>query len=213
MVVFLEIIRIIDCGNGRISAKRKSRRKAAEVPKKRLDMISRKNGPGRPQKVVPSEVVGRADNYRGILALVWDKLWPPLSCAETKDDVLEAIPNAAPYQREDFTANPSLLLAILKDPKFPKLRQPRINFLADSFAGLGKVTPRRSRDICARERANAQGIGQIIRFEFYVECSCGYQGPSRDHACLKCGAPIPQLCFAELGQYLNLQDQNFSSEE
>lgn len=72
----------------------------------------------------------------------------------------------------------------LHDPRFPKRQQARINFLADSLAGLGRVTPRSSRDICARERAKerAKSRHKIIRYEFYVECSCGYKGPARDNA-------------------------------
>ena len=37
------------------------------------------------------------------------------------------------------------------------------------------------------KRANAH---HIIRYEFYVECSCGYKGRSVDHACRKCEARI-----------------------
>src|SRR5437867_6072956 len=66
----------------------------------------------------------------------------------------------------------------------------QINFLADSLAGTGIVSPRRSRDICAAERAKEKRTHRIIRFEFYVECSCGYKGPSENHACRKCGATI-----------------------
>jgi hypothetical protein len=32
------------------------------------------------------------------------------------------------------------------------------------------------------KRAKARRIGHILRFEFYVECSCGYEGPSRERA-------------------------------
>jgi len=31
-----------------------------------------------------------------------------------------------------------------------------------------------------------------LRFEYYVECSCRYKGPSLDHACPKCGAKISE---------------------
>lgn len=139
--------------------------------------------------------------------------WPPLSVAETEQAVIKAIQNCAPDQRAQFVPSASLFLEIVKDGNFPKRGRSRINFLADSLAARGVVTPRRSRDICAQERARAQGVGHIIRYEFYVECSCGYQGPSRNHACLKCGAHILQLGFGELGQHLDMQYQSFSNEE
>lgn len=83
-----------------------------------------------------------------------------------------------------------LVLKVVHEPKFPKRREPRINFLADSLAGLGLVAPRRSRDICEEERAKDKRAHHIIRYEFYVECSCGYKGRSRNHACPKCGAGL-----------------------
>lgn len=74
-----------------------------------------------------------------------------------------------------------------------KGRQARVNFLADSLAGLDRVSPRRSRDIVAQEyaRYRAKTKHRILRHEFYAECSCGYKGPARDNACRKCGAEIP----------------------
>ena len=86
-----------------------------------------------------------------------------------------------------------LVLKIIKERRFPTRERTRIEFLADSFAGHGVVTPRRSRDICAEQRARERKAHRILRFEFYVECSCGYKGPSRNHACKKCGAAIPLL--------------------
>jgi hypothetical protein len=93
-------------------------------------------------------------------------------------------------------------------PRFPQLSQfttetiqvARINFLADSLAALGVVVPRRSRDICAAERAKAKREHHVIRYEFYVECSCGYKGPSKDHACRRCGAKIQH--FLQLNSFM-----------
>ena len=82
------------------------------------------------------------------------------------------------------------VLQVLREPKFPKQRAPQSNFLADSLAGLGWISPRRSRDICERERAKGKRAHHIIRYEFYVECSCGYKGRSRKYACPNCGAEI-----------------------
>jgi hypothetical protein len=121
---------------------------------------------------------------------MWNELTPPLLGAQTEDDVIKAFQIAVPGGTE-FTPHAELILKIVRDPKFPKRRQARINFLADSLAGLGLVTPRRSRDICANERAIVESTHHILRYEFYVECSCGYKGPSENHACRKCGANIP----------------------
>jgi len=75
------------------------------------------------------------------------------------------------------------------DPK--RKREAQINFLADSIAACDRVTPRSSRDICERERAQIKRVHRIIRYEFYIECSCGYKGRSRNHACPQCEAAIP----------------------
>jgi len=120
---------------------------------------------------------------------VWDSLWPSLSKAQTVDDVTVALQNARPYDRE-FAPWASMILTLLNDSSFPKRQWARINFLADSLAGLGVVSPRRSRDICAEERVKSKRAHHILRYEFYVECSCGYKGHSENHACRKCGAGI-----------------------
>jgi len=84
------------------------------------------------------------------------------------------------------------ILALIRDPKFPKRREQRINFLADSLGGRPDVALRTSRDICAKERAKqrSRSAHKILRHEYYVECTCGYKGPARDNACRKCGAEI-----------------------
>ena len=91
----------------------------------------------------------------------------------------------------------SLVLSVLREPGFPKRRQQRINFLADSLAGLGSVSPRRSRDICNQERKKK--VHQIIREESYIVCSCGYKGHSLHGRCPRCGPNemfIPLLKFS-----------------
>ena len=40
---------------------------------------------------------------------------------------------------------------------FPKRRKPRIDFMADSLAGLGTVSARRSRDVCAGDEPERNG--------------------------------------------------------
>jgi len=124
---------------------------------------------------------------------IWETVRQALIAAQTEEDVLKALDLAGQYWRNEFGRIPSLILKILHDPKFPKKRRQRqINFLADSLAAWGSVSPRRSRDICEQERRKEKKAHhQIIRREYYVECSCGYQGPARNNACRLCGAEIP----------------------
>jgi hypothetical protein len=164
---------------------RKSGQKKA---KKAIDAYSPKRPPGRPATVSFSAIEGRAHNYRGILDHVWDELWVHLSRADTEQDVISAFRSAIPNETQ-FCESAALILQVLKEKNFPKRRKPQIKFLADSIAGLGGVSLRRSRDICAEERARQKKTYQILRFEVYVVCSCGYQGQSLNLACKKCGAP------------------------
>jgi hypothetical protein len=159
--------------------------------KKVLDTVSPKRGRGRPFTVDPSAVKGRADNYQGIFEHVSEQLWPDLLAANSEEDVVCALRKALEYEKE-FTPSVPLIFKLLKDPSFPKRRHAQIRFLADSIAGLGRVTPRRARDICAAERAREERTHHIIRYEYYVECSCGYEGPSLNHACKECGAAISE---------------------
>jgi hypothetical protein len=170
------------------------RKKAAPEPGKPLDAFSKRRARGRPRRVIPSELRGRADNYRLILNQVWDRLWPLLAQAQTQEDVIRAFDvGVRPYTQEFMPALAGFVLEVMRERKFPERREPRINFLADSLAGRGWVCPRRFRDICANERAKQHGKSphKIIRKEFYIECECKYKGPARDNACRKCGAEIP----------------------
>jgi len=174
------------------------RKKPFENPQKTLDRFSEKRGRGRPYKVRASEVTGRAYNYRLIFSQTWDTLGQHLLRATTEQEVLQAFEGTA-YKNE-FEHIASLILTVLHEADFPKRnKEAQINFLADSLAARGVVTPRSSRDICGKARAkeHAKSRHKIVRKEFYVECSCGYRGPARDNACRKCGAEIP-LSFDEL---------------
>ncbi len=170
-------------------ANRKNSQKEERNP---LDTVSEKGRRGPKPKVVASAVRGRADNSRGLLANVWDQLWPRLSQAQTEDDVKTAFREAYPGEHEFMPYQAPLILKVLKERTFPKLRKAQVNFMADSLAGLGLVSPRRSRDICAEDRARAKRAHHILRAELYVECSCGYKGHSLDHACPECGTAIPE---------------------
>ena len=170
------------------------RKKAAAKPDLPLDTFSVKRLRGRPQKVIPSEIRGRADNYRWILNDMWDQLWPLLTQAQTNEDVITAFnQGASPYAQQFVPTLAGLIIEVMRERRFPKRRKSRINFLADSLAARGMARPRRSRDICADERAKQRNKSphKIIRKEFYIECECGYKGPARNDACRKCGAEVP----------------------
>lgn len=151
--------------------------------------LPKKRGPK--PRVRPSEVLGRAENFREILRQVWDRLWPLLSKAQTEDDVTKAFHDgASPYDRTFVPSLSPLLMGVLKEATFPQRPRSMQRFIADSVAALGDVTARRSRDICAQERLAKKRAHHILRYEFFIECSCGYQGHSRDHGCPECGAKI-----------------------
>ncbi len=148
-----------------------------------LDTYSEKRGRGRPG-VRPSEITGRAYNYRMIFGHVWDRLRKPLLAAKNEAEVISAFEeNAQPYVREFVPVLAGLILKVVREAKFPKRRGAQINFLADSLAGYGSISARRSRDICEIERKKK--VHQIVREEFYIVCSCGYKGPALNGVCPK----------------------------
>jgi len=164
---------------------------SSKKDEKPLDTDSGKRGRGRPRTVRPSEIRGRGDHYRLIFGQVSDRLWPVLSKAQTEEDVIKAVEEGArPYAQQFVPGLSNLILEVLRERKFPKRREAQSNFLADSLAGVGRITLRYSRDICEKERAREKRAHYIIRYEVYVECSCGYKGLSRNHACPKCKAEI-----------------------
>jgi hypothetical protein len=168
--------------------KSKTTAKKPEIP---LDRFSGKRSRGRPSRMRPSEIRGRADNYRFMFGQVWDRLSPKLLRATTDQEVVDSfLEGATPYAQEFVPSLANLILRVLRDPKFPKRREAQINFCADSLAALGYVAPRSSRDICQEERKKEECAHRILRFEFYIECSCGFKGRSQNHACRKCGAEI-----------------------
>ena len=176
-------------------------RKRSPTPKKQkisLDTTPEKRRRGRPVKVQPSWVRGRADNYRWIFDQIWKHIWPCLSKAETREDVIRSFQRVGGYALE-FVTMADLILQVVRDPDVPRRkREAQINFLADSIAGHGMVTPRSSRDICERERARIKRAHHILRYEFWIECSCGYKGRSLNHACPKCEAVISLISESSL---------------
>jgi hypothetical protein len=161
----------------------------AEGQKNALDTFSQKRGRGRPWTVRASEIPGRASSFQIMFENIWGRIGPELCRATSEDEILATIQKANPYDRE-LTAWASLILEVVKSYNFPKTQKAQIKFLSDSIAALGKVSPRRSRDICATERLKRKQAHHVLRFEFFIECSCRYKGHSQDHACPKCGAQI-----------------------
>jgi len=169
----------------------RKQKKIRKAPENLLDTHSEKRSRGRPARVGATVIRGRADNFRQILEQVWDRLWPRLPQARTDEEVINVfVEGASPYAQEFVPNLGNLISRVLREPKFPKRRDAQIGFLADSLAGLGDVTPRSSRDICQKERARERRAHRILRWEVYVECSCGFKGRSRDLACRKCGTGI-----------------------
>jgi hypothetical protein len=141
---------------------------------------------GRPRHIDPHIVVGSADTYRIWFAQYWPKLGPRLVAAQSPEEVARAVREEAVGISNALAPFSELILKIMKDPKFPRARSTsQIHFLADSLGGQGFVTLRRSREICARERAKKKYF--IVRREYYIECSCGYKGPALDGCCRDCG--------------------------
>lgn len=64
----------------------------------------------------------------------------------------------------------------------------QINFLADSLT-VAREYVLGARDICAEERNEERNKVEhtIVRREYYIECTCGYEGPALNGACAKCG--------------------------
>jgi len=167
-------------------------------PKRKKDTaegVARKWKRGRPTDLRYSEIYGRAQNLQFILNQVWDRLWPLLSKANNEQEVAEAFQNGSNPYKQNFLPYAALAQEVKEERTFPKRPESQQRFLADSLAALGGASPRRSRDICMKERMKAKLAHHIIRYEYYIECSCGYEGPAKDRACRKCGATIPPSLF------------------
>jgi hypothetical protein len=172
-----------------------NRKKVAKKPKKALDSFSVKRGRGRPG-VRRSEIWGRGDNFRIIFGQIWKDLGEPLLKAKTQEEVTRAFEGfGKTYSRQFVPALSSLILEVIREPRFPKRPAAQIGFLADSLAGLGRIRPRRARDICEQERKRQKKEHHIIRQDYYIECTCRYKGPALHGKCPKCGTDEVSLPF------------------
>src|SRR5260370_28256386 len=116
--------------------------------KKTIDTFQAKRARGRPARMRPSEILGRAGNYRFIFDQVWDRLWPLLSRAHSEAEVIAAFQQGA--SPDDGLFLPwigELALRLLREPQFPNRRSARVDFFPDSFAAAGLVTPPRYPDL------------------------------------------------------------------
>jgi hypothetical protein len=154
--------------------------------KKPLAKSEAKKRRGRPTIVDPHWVVGAADTYSLWFRQFWPRLSPRLLAATSAEHIAESIRQETPDISTSLAPLSALMLTILRDRRFPRVRaEAQIQFLADSLGAQGFVTPRRSREICAKERNRVKHV--ILRREYYIECSCGYKGPALDDACRDCG--------------------------
>ena len=172
------------------------RKDSPKVTKKPVDAIPEKGGRGRPRLCRYSEIIKRAQNYRGIFTGIWDRLSVALLAARNEEEVTEAFRSHAQPNSNEFVPRLAKdILEVLREKKFPKKPRAQIKFLANSLAGWPNVAARTSRDICAIGLAEekAKSPHKILRKEFYVECSCGFKGPALNDGCRKCGAQISFL--------------------
>ena len=160
------------------------RKKVGGKTKVVVDSFLPKKPRGRPG-IPPSWVQGTADNDRVALSQYWDVIGEPLIRARTPQEVTAAFQGVPEGQRSHFVPSlAEMILNVLREPLFPKTSEAQIKFLADSLGARGQRSARRSRDICAKERKKVQTW--IVRRDFYIQCTCGYEGPALRGACPKC---------------------------
>jgi hypothetical protein len=170
-----------------------NRKSPSKTMKTAIDGNSVKRKRGRPRECQYPEILGRADNYRGIFTEIWLRLSVPLRTARNEQEIIEAFRIAGePYAEEFVPRLAGDILRVLGEKKFPTRAKAQIRFLANSLAGRPDVEARTSRDICAKGLAEEKSRSphRILRKEYYVECSCGFMGPAFNDACRKCGAGI-----------------------
>jgi hypothetical protein len=166
---------------------------ASKTTKTAIDGNSVKRKRGRPRECQYPEILGRADNYRGIFTEIWHRLSGPLRTAQNEQEIIDAFRmEGEPYAQEFVPRLARDILGVLGEKTFPTTARAQIRFLANSLAGRPNVEARTSRDICAKGLAEekTRSPHRILRKEYYVECSCGFMGPALNDACRKCGAGI-----------------------
>jgi hypothetical protein len=153
---------------------------------------------GRPVLAKPEMVLGNSDTYALWFRQYWPKIGERLLAGESSAEIAELIRTETRGISANLEPVIPLIFKVVRDRRWPQVRaQAQIQFLADSLGAQGIVSPRRSREICAKERKKTKHV--ILRREFYIECSCGYTGPALDGACRNCGTatPSPELLLRE----------------
>ena len=167
------------------SQEMEGKRKKHKIKKRRSPLPAGKRRRGRPG-VDPSQVLQTADQLSVMLPAFWPKLAQPLLAAHSPGDVTRAFEVLGLVSTSFVPHWSELILKITHDRRFPRVRaKAQIAFLADSLGAQGAVTPRRSREICAEERTKESHF--IVRRDYYIECTCGYEGPALKGACPDCG--------------------------
>lgn len=93
------------------------------MAKKTVGPVHGKRGRGRPRLCRYSEIIGRAQNYRGIFKGIWDRLSGQLLAARNEEEVTEAFrSHAQPYTKEFVPRLAGDILEVLREKKFPKNR-------------------------------------------------------------------------------------------
>ncbi len=161
-----------------------------------LTEAQKRRGPK--EKIGRSEVANRAYDLRLTFRIAGKQVdWPKLLASKSTEEVEAAFESMDEGYRRKFLHRTEMILRCLRDRHFPKSkRKAQEQFIAESLAGDGRISLRRSRDICQRERTRRKRQGEILRREFYVVCSCSYRGPALHDACPKCGAEVSYLDFA-----------------
>lgn len=177
----------------------KSSAQLSKRPKQsKLDLTRSRKKAGRKAKIQPSEVVNRAYDLKLTFEIAGKQLdWTMLLAAQSVQDVVSAFGTMDDGYRRKFLHKPELILQCLRDPQFrTRDRKAQEQFIAESVAGDGRISIRRSRDICGEDRSKQKRQGRILRREFYIVCSCGYEGPAVRDTCPDCGAVVSYLDFA-----------------
>ena len=144
---------------------------------------------GRKRRIHPENVVRAADFLVKLLEFCKDQIdWGKLELAKTEEEAATAFERVPSPYRERLNLWLAAIPEWALEGKFPKTNLDRkMRHLADSVAAEGFLSPRRCRDVCLEERKRQAQLGMILRREFYIECSCGYQGPAKGGGCRKCG--------------------------
>jgi hypothetical protein len=146
--------------------------------------------------------VGHGENYGTIFLHAGDRFWEQVQALRnierTELDRRKLVLGRRTLESVNWHASLPIqsgrfvraFIEAVRDRHFPKRRKTQARFLGDSLGADGELSARRSRDICEEQRAIQKRTHHIIRYEFYIECSCQFKGHSLDHACPNCGAEI-----------------------